>query len=319
MQSIYSITPAIWALNQLKCCVKNTRIKKGFNSSNTRLSQKFFNTLLTRDKIRRFWMDIFTEIIEVTNSTGLWDANFAWFSLSTTHQISFFGLESSRRITLLCFCLIVEVLAVHVKFLQLSGYSSAINNPFTVCTTNILIWFHSVYGPVQTRSTCLFVRLSNPKRTKANSQRISSPATVILPTATGTSHDLSSFHHVIYVLLTKHLLPNIAKLLTHSSISYTFEPTGNISHEEVERVQYMIVRSISVLMSWVFANESWDRGSIPVWVIPKTQKMVLDAALLNTQHYKVRVKWNNPGNGVTPFPTPWCSSYWKGSLRVILD
>ena len=25
-------------------------------------------------------------------------------------------------------------------------------------------------------------------------------------------------------------------------------------------------------------------------VIPKTQKMVLDAALLNTQHYKVRIK-----------------------------
>ena len=25
-------------------------------------------------------------------------------------------------------------------------------------------------------------------------------------------------------------------------------------------------------------------------VIPKTQKMVIDAALLNTQHYKVRIK-----------------------------
>ena len=31
-------------------------------------------------------------------------------------------------------------------------------------------------------------------------------------------------------------------------------------------------------------------GSIPSRVIPKTQKMVLDAALLNTQHYKVRIK-----------------------------
>ena len=28
-----------------------------------------------------------------------------------------------------------------------------------------------------------------------------------------------------------------------------------------------------------------------------------------------RVKWNNPGNGVAPSPTPRCSSYWKGSLR----
>ena len=31
-------------------------------------------------------------------------------------------------------------------------------------------------------------------------------------------------------------------------------------------------------------------GSIPGWVIPKTKKMVLDAALLNTQYYEVRTK-----------------------------
>ena len=43
-----------------------------------------------------------------------------------------------------------------------------------------------------------------------------------------------------------------------------------------------------------------DRGSIPGQVIPKTQKMVLDAALLNTQYYKVRVKWSNSGKGVAP-------------------
>ena len=34
------------------------------------------------------------------------------------------------------------------------------------------------------------------------------------------------------------------------------------------------------LMSRVFANGR---------IIPKTQKMVLDAVLLNTQHYKVRI------------------------------
>ena len=33
-----------------------------------------------------------------------------------------------------------------------------------------------------------------------------------------------------------------------------------------------------------------DLRSIPGWVIPKTQKMVLYASLLNTQHYKVRIK-----------------------------
>ena len=44
------------------------------------------------------------------------------------------------------------------------------------------------------------------------------------------------------------------------------------------------------LMSRVFANGLGDLGSIPGRVIPKTQKMVPDAALLNTQHYKVRIK-----------------------------
>ena len=36
----------------------------------------------------------------------------------------------------------------------------------------------------------------------------------------------------------------------------------------------------------VFANGPGDLGSIPSRVIPKTQTMVLDATLLNTQHYK---------------------------------
>ena len=41
-------------------------------------------------------------------------------------------------------------------------------------------------------------------------------------------------------------------------------------------------------MNRVFANDLVDRGSIPVRVTPKTQKMVLDAALLSTpEHFGV--------------------------------
>ena len=71
----------------------------------------------------------------------------------------------------------------------------------------------------------------------------------------------------------------------------------------------------------VFANGPGDLGSIPGRVIPKTQKMVLDASLLNTQHYKVRIKGKveQSREGVAPSPTPWFSSYRKGSLRVTLD
>ena len=71
----------------------------------------------------------------------------------------------------------------------------------------------------------------------------------------------------------------------------------------------------------VFANGPGDLGSLSGRVIPKTQKMVLDAILLNTQHYKVlsRVKWSNLGKEVAPSPTPRCSSYRKRILRVTLD
>ena len=58
-------------------------------------------------------------------------------------------------------------------------------------------------------------------------------------------------------------------------------------------------------MSRVFANGPGDQGSIPGRVIPQTQKMVLDAAVLNTQYYKVRIKGkveqSREWNGVLPY------------------
>ena len=43
-------------------------------------------------------------------------------------------------------------------------------------------------------------------------------------------------------------------------------------------------------MDRVFANGLGDRGSTLGRVIPKTQKMVLDAAFLSTQHYELKIK-----------------------------
>ena len=43
-------------------------------------------------------------------------------------------------------------------------------------------------------------------------------------------------------------------------------------------------------MSRVFANRLGDQGSIAGRIMPKTQKMVLNAAWLSTQHYKVWIK-----------------------------
>ena len=44
------------------------------------------------------------------------------------------------------------------------------------------------------------------------------------------------------------------------------------------------------MMVRVFANGPKDLRSIPGRVIPKSPKMVLDASLLNTQQYKIRIK-----------------------------
>ena len=44
------------------------------------------------------------------------------------------------------------------------------------------------------------------------------------------------------------------------------------------------------MMARVFTDGPRDLGSIPGRVIPKTQKMILDASLLNTQQNKVGIK-----------------------------
>ena len=54
------------------------------------------------------------------------------------------------------------------------------------------------------------------------------------------------------------------------------------------------------IMVKVFTNGPGDWSSIPIWVILKTQKKVLDALLLNTQYHKVWIKgeWSNLEKGV---------------------
>ena len=59
------------------------------------------------------------------------------------------------------------------------------------------------------------------------------------------------------------------------------------------------------LVGRVSAYGSGDQGSILGPVIPKTQKMVLDASLLNTLHYKVRimgkVEQSRESSGALPY------------------
>ena len=61
-------------------------------------------------------------------------------------------------------------------------------------------------------------------------------------------------------------------------------------HPELPNSHRQNIAKYIGIMVRAFANGPGDLGSIPGRVIPKTQKMVLDATLLNTQHYKVRIK-----------------------------
>ena len=70
----------------------------------------------------------------------------------------------------------------------------------------------------------------------------------------------------------------------------TIKSSHLTKHLQIMRQFYKVIlfsRAIG-LMSRVFANGPGD-SSIPGRVIPKTQKMVIDAALLNTQYYEVRI------------------------------
>ena len=69
-------------------------------------------------------------------------------------------------------------------------------------------------------------------------------------------------------------------------------------------------------------NKSWQQHPTRHQLyghLPPITKTIQVRRTRHAGHCCSRVKWSNPGNGVAPSPTPWCSSYRKGSLRVTLD
>ena len=59
---------------------------------------------------------------------------------------------------------------------------------------------------------------------------------------------------------------------------------------------YLIIHVYICIVGRVFPTGLRDRGSLLGWIILTTQKVVLYAALLNTEHYKAWIKgnWSNP-------------------------
>ena len=63
----------------------------------------------------------------------------------------------------------------------------------------------------------------------------------------------------------------------------------------------------------VFANGPGDLGSIQRL---KKWYLMPPCLALSIIRYGSRVKWSNPGKLIAPSPTPWCSSYRKGSFGL---
>ena len=69
----------------------------------------------------------------------------------------------------------------------------------------------------------------------------------------------------------------------------------------------------------VNGQETWVQSQVESYQRLKKWDLMPPCLTLSIIRYGSRVKWVNPGKGVVPSLTPWCSSYRKGSLRVTLD
>ena len=168
--------------------------------------------------------DAFADVVKVVNQNELWKAKFTWYSSSATLWSCFYGLEHGLRIYSfrpIWTCLIIEVLATWVKFLEPSGYCTVTNCAFTFPATNVFVCFCSVMhyefelDHKFPNLTTLYMALK--LYMNWSNACVSIPITMILPTTARTYHNLNCFGHMIFMLQTS-MYQNIANLLTLSDI-----------------------------------------------------------------------------------------------------
>ena len=97
--------------------------------------------------------------------------------------------------------------------------------------------------------------------------------------------------------------------------------THTHTHTYIYIYIYIYISRLISLVGRVFAKSPGDLGPSSGRLISKTFKIVLlpPCLTLCIIRYVSRVKCRNSGEGVAPSATPWCSSYWKRSLRVTID
>ena len=71
----------------------------------------------------------------------------------------------------------------------------------------------------------------------------------------------------------------------------------------------------------VFTNgrETWVQSQVESYQRLQKYYLMPPCLTLSIIRYGPRLKWRNPGKGVAPSTTPWCSSCRKGNLRATLD
>ena len=65
--------------------------------------------------------------------------------------------------------------------------------------------------------------------------------------------------------------------------------------------------------------ETWVQALVESYQRLEKWYLMPSCLTLSILRYESRVKWINPGKGVAPSPTPWCSSYRKRSLWVTVN
>ena len=76
---------------------------------------------------------------------------------------------------------------------------------------------------------------------------------------------------------------------------------------------------IDVCKLLLLDRKTWVQSQVESYQRLKKWYLMPPCLTLSIIRYGSWVKWSNPGKGVAPSPTPWCSSYRKGNLRVTLD
>ena len=105
---------------------------------------------------------------------------------------------------------------------------------------------------------------------------------------------------------------------------FNFVQTRAQAHLRMLSTNYIYIYIYTGSLSqWVecspMIRETWVQSQVASYQRLKKWYMIPSCLTLSNIRYVSRVKWSNPGKGLTPSPTPRCSSYWKGSLLVALD